>query len=231
MIENPLALINPIAALVAGLLTSLHCMGMCGPLACTLLGGKPKSKTLTFGGYHFGKLISYTLLGGIAGGIGSHFVSSLTETPTQLLTWSMAAFFFVMALGLDRYLIKLPLVSQLSRSLTRQALRINSGFRGLALGALTPFIPCGPLYIIIWVSALAGSAWGGATMLALFGLGTIPGLLITQLGWSALSVRVSPRRLTHWRRGITFAACLALVIRSLADMSLDTLVSTGGICH
>lgn len=231
MTENPLSLINPIAALVAGLLTSLHCMGMCGPLACTLLGGKPKSKALTFGGYHIGKLGSYTLLGAIAGGLGSHFVSSLTEAPTQLLTWSMAVFFFAMAIGLDRYFIKLPLVSRLSRSLTRQALSIHSGFRGLALGLLTPFIPCGPLYIIIWVAALAGSAFGGATMLALFGLGTIPGLLVTQLGWSTLSNRVSPQRLTQWRRAITFAACLVLVLRSLSDMSLETLISTGGICH
>lgn len=231
MAENPLALINPLAALVAGFVTSLHCMGMCGPLACALLGGKPTSKLATFGGYHLGKLLSYTALGGIAGGIGSRFVSSLTEAPTQLLTWCMAAFFFVMALGIDRYLIKLPLVGKLSRYLTRQALRIKNDLRGLALGSLTPLIPCGPLNIIIWVAALAGSASGGATMLAMFGLGTIPGLLVTQLGWNALSVRVSPQRLTHWRRGITFAACLVLVIRSLADMSLETLISTGGICH
>ncbi len=231
MAENPLSLINPIAALVAGLLTSLHCMGMCGPLACSLLGGQPKSNLVTFGGYHLGKLVSYTLLGAIAGGIGSRFVSSLTESPTQLLTWSMAAFFFAMAIGMDRYLIKLPLVGRFSRALTRHALRIHNGFRGLALGLLTPFIPCGPLYIIIWVAALAGSAWGGATMLALFGLGTIPGLLLAQVGWNALSIKVSPQRLIQWRRVVTFAACLVLVIRSLSDMSLETLISTGGICH
>lgn len=231
MIENPLSLINPLSALLAGVLTSLHCMGMCGPLACAMLGGKKESRTLTFGGYHIGKLISYSALGAIAGAIGSHFVSVLTETPMQLLSWSMAAFFLVMALGLDRHIVKLPLVGKFSRSLTRQAFRVSSNVRGLALGLATPFIPCGPLYIIVWVAALAGSAAGGATMLAFFGLGTIPGLLATQLGWDALTLRFSPQRLSNWRRGITLAACLILVIRSLADLSLDTLMSTGGICY
>ena len=56
----------------------------------------------------------------------------------------------------------------------RKAYQINGGVRGLGLGLATPFIPCGPLYLIIWVAAISGSALSGGTMLAMFGLGTIP---------------------------------------------------------
>jgi len=231
MTENPLELINPISALLAGLLVSLHCMGMCGPLTCVMLGGNQKSKVSTLGGYHVGKLLSYTSLGAIAGAIGAPLVSSLSAPPVYLLSGSMALFFLVTALGLDRHIVKIRFMNRLNRALTRQALKIRSGFRGLALGTLTPLIPCGPLYLIIWVAALAGTASGGATMLALFGLGTVPGLLLAQLGWSTLSTHVNPVKLSHWRRALTFAACVALVMRSLADINIESLISSSGLCH
>ncbi len=231
MAENPLELVNPIAALVAGFLVSLHCMGMCGPLTCVMLGSKSQSRAVTLGGYHLGKLFSYATLGGIAGAIGAPLVSSLNTPPAYLLTGSMALFFLLMALGMDRYLIKVPLLIRFNRVLTRQALRINSGFRGIAMGALTPLIPCGPLYLIIWVASVAGTPSSGATMLAFFGLGTVPGLLASQLGWTILSARISPVRVSQWRRGLTFAACAALILRSLADLNIESLASRAGLCH
>lgn len=231
MTENPLELINPISALAAGFLVSLHCVGMCGPLTCVMLGGKQKSSVTTLGGYHIGKLLSYTALGAIAGAIGAPLVSTLPAPPVYLLTGSLALFFLAMALGLDRHLVKIPLMNRLNRSLTLRALQIKSEFRGLALGVLTPLIPCGPLYLIIWVASVAGTASAGATMLALFGLGTVPGLLMTQLGWTSLTARVNPVTLSYWRRALTFAACIALAVRSLSDFNIETLISTSGLCH
>jgi sulfite exporter TauE/SafE len=65
-----LAAVNtPTAALIAGLVTSLHCTGMCGPLACMLL---PVRKDAAAGGadattvgavYHVTRLFGYTALG------------------------------------------------------------------------------------------------------------------------------------------------------------------------
>ena len=232
--EGLLDLINPVSALAAGFVTSLHCMGMCGPLACAILtpkNGSPTSKVITFGGYHLGKLISYILLGLLAGAIGATFVSFSSDSPSHLLTWSLAVFFLSIAIGLDRYAAKIPLVGKLSRSVMRKAYQINGGVRGLGLGLATPFIPCGPLYLIIWVAAISGSALSGGTMLAMFGLGTIPGLLLGKLGWSFISFRLSPDKLSRWRRNFALIACALLVMRSFLDTSFAALISGGAICH
>ena len=232
--EGLLDLINPVSALVAGFITSLHCMGMCGPLACAILtpkSGSASSKAVTFGGYHLGKLLSYTLLGAFSGAIGATFVSATSEAPSHILSWSLAVFFLFIAIGLDRFAAKIPLVGKLSRVVMRRAYQVNGGVRGLGLGLATPFIPCGPLYLIIWVAAISGSALSGATMLAMFGLGTIPGLLAGQLGWSFISIRLSPDRLARWRRNAALIACVLLVMRSFMDTSFATLISGGAICH
>ncbi len=68
-------------------------------------------------------------------------------------------------------------------------------------------------------------------MLGMFGLGTMPGLLATQFGWSALAKRVQPQRLSYWRRGIAIVAGIVLVARSLADIDIATLISTGEFCY
>ncbi|PAW77316.1 MAG: hypothetical protein B9S27_08305, partial [Opitutia bacterium Tous-C8FEB] len=67
-----LAAVNsPAAAFAAGLVTSLHCAGMCGPLACALLpvragaGSAPAVATA----YHGARLAAYGLLGAVAGGL------------------------------------------------------------------------------------------------------------------------------------------------------------------
>ena len=63
---------SPAAAFIAGLITSLHCAGMCGPLACALMpgrGDRTDGNTVSTV-YHVARIASYTLLGGIAGGLG-----------------------------------------------------------------------------------------------------------------------------------------------------------------
>lgn len=234
MVEsNPIELLHPLAALVAGFVTSLHCMGMCGPLACAVLstnGEEKNSKLVTFGGYHLGKLLSYMILGTLAGAIGSRFVSGTTALPAQVLTWSMVVFFLLLALGLDRVALRLPVVGKLSRTFMKRAYQVRGSIRGLALGLATPFIPCGPLYLMFWVAALAGSASDGAIMMLMFSLGTMPGLLAAQLGWSFATMRLGPDRLARWRRNLAILACCLLAMRSFADTSFAAIL-TGGACH
>ncbi|NBX60811.1 MAG: sulfite exporter TauE/SafE family protein, partial [Opitutaceae bacterium] len=63
---------GPGTAFIAGLVTSLHCVGMCGPLACALMpavrnDADPQVVATT---YHLTRLAGYTLLGAVAGGVG-----------------------------------------------------------------------------------------------------------------------------------------------------------------
>ncbi|HRE80467.1 MAG TPA: sulfite exporter TauE/SafE family protein, partial [Opitutaceae bacterium] len=82
-----LAAVNSSAtAFVAGLVTSLHCVGMCGPLSCSLLPRPGESADLrqVTTVYHVSRLLSYAALGGIAGAIGR---MPLLWVSTSALRW------------------------------------------------------------------------------------------------------------------------------------------------
>lgn len=202
---------GPSAAFLAGLVTSLHCAGMCGPLACSACiseCGRPSQRAM--GIYHLTRLASYTLAGGLVGAIGSGLAVLLTGGATRGITWIFALFFLAVALGWDKRL-KWPTPSgRLSRIFSSP-----SGPRGKSagLGILTPLLPCAPLYLVLGAAAFSGSALGGASLLLAFGAGTVPLLFFVQnrLGW--LQSRWSPTAIDRLRRGLALASVVLLLVR------------------
>ena len=85
-----LAAINsPAAAFIAGLVTSLHCAGMCGPLACSLMpvrGDRVDAQTVSTV-YHVSRLVGYATLGALAGGIGRAPLLWLSDSALRWLPW------------------------------------------------------------------------------------------------------------------------------------------------
>jgi len=206
------AINSPTAALLAGLVTSLHCAGMCGPLACVLMpvrGDRADAYTVN-SVYHLTRLTSYTLLGALVGGLGRLPLSLLTQPVLRWLPWLMVLFFIGLAFQWDRYLPKFG-------EFGRWSLRLQAWLRGrsrpataAALGFATPLLPCGPLYFILAAALLAGSALRGAEFMLAFGLGTVPLLWLAQSQFHRLQARLSPAWLGRVR--VTLALATALVI-------------------
>src|SRR5688500_17209386 len=101
-----LAAINsPLAAFVAGLITSLHCAGMCGPLACSLmpLRGDRSDPSTVSTVYHVSRLAGYGTLGAIAGGLGQAPLAWVSQSALRWMPWVMVLFFIAMALRWDRH--------------------------------------------------------------------------------------------------------------------------------
>lgn len=208
-----LAAVNsPAAAFVAGLITSLHCAGMCGPLACALMpvrrdqGDAPTVSTT----YHLTRLTSYALLGAVAGGVGGLPLTFVSRSALQWLPWVLVLFFVAMALRLDRHLPK-PVF------LARFSFRLNLWVRGrsrvqaaAALGLATPLLPCGPLYFLIGLALLSGSAIRGIEFMLAFGLGTVPLLWVAQSQFHWVRQRLSPLWLARTR--LTLGLTTAVVI-------------------
>ncbi len=202
---------GPGTALVAGLITSLHCAGMCGPLACALMparrGADPQ---LVATAYHGARLASYTVLGALAGGIGRWPLALLDSGVARYLPWLLVLFFVAMAVRLDQRLPRLPLLGRAYGWIAAH-LRGRSPVSSAALvGLATPLLPCGPLYFLLSLALLAGSAAKGAETLLAFGLGTVPLLWLAQANFHWLRVRVGPERLARWR--VVFACTVALVL-------------------
>jgi sulfite exporter TauE/SafE len=208
-------LTGPLAALLAGLVTSLHCVGMCGPLACAACSSPcGRSSQAAAGLYHTTRLGSYIVVGLVVGWLGERVADALLGGATRAMTWIFVLFFLAVVAGFDKRL-RLPTPGVwLGRLLRRREVDERQPFaRAAALGSLTPLLPCAPLYLVVAAAALAGSALHGAVLMLAFGLGTIPLLFAVQNRLHALEKRVSPQTMDWIRRGLALASVVLLLFR------------------
>ena len=172
------------AAFLAGLLGSLHCVGMCGAFAasCTRsAAGLPA--------WHAGRIGTYALLGALAGGVG-HLLPGPAWLPAALaavlLTW--------FALGLAGLVPEPRLVPPGLVAAGTRAARSTSPAAQFLFGAVNGFLPCGLVYSALGIPvALAGALPGALAMIA-FGAGTVPALSFAAFGLRRLALTSIGRR-------------------------------------
>ncbi len=214
------AINSPEAAFVAGLVTSLHCAGMCGPLACALTPGPGEDADLrmTSTAYHCARLASYAGLGAIAGGLGREPLTWVSHSSLRWTPWLMVVLFVGLALRWDRHLPRVPALGRLAWGLR---VRLGKGSRVRAaalLGAATPLLPCGPLYFVAALALLSGSALRGVEFMLAFGLGTVPLLWLVQSQFHRVQARFSPILLERSRIVLALAAAVVVTWRLRATL-------------
>lgn len=89
------------------------------------------------------------------------------------------------------------------------------------MGLLTPFLPCGPLYLVFVAALSAGSAAKGAEALLAFGLGTVPLLWLAQHQFHRIRAKLSPMAMNRLRRGLAFVTAVMLAWRLHATVPLS----------
>ncbi len=206
-------------AFVAGLATSLHCAGMCGPVACSLMSlkGQQTDPQTTAALYHVGRLISYASLGAVAGTLGRWPLTGLTHSPAMVLPWVLAGVLIIMALGGS---VKLPRPAFLKKwsAHTRLALcRVPVKRGALALGLMTPLLPCGPLYLMLGIALISGSALRGVEFMLAFSLGTVPLLWLAQHQFHVWKHRLTPVNISRVRRGVALVGAVMVMARLWAQ--------------
>ncbi len=189
-----------ITALLLGLGTSLHCIGMCGPIALSL-GLKAENvlkfttKNLT---YQLGRVTTYSLLGLIIGVLGKGI--SLVGFQ-QYLTIIAGVLMIAMVLiprnlsqGNSRFSFLNKALIKLKTTLG-EFIRKRNYSSLFTTGMLNGLLPCGPVYIALTGSLVAGSLAGSALFMALFGLGTIPLMFLTVLAGNVISLNTRNKML------------------------------------
>jgi sulfite exporter TauE/SafE len=185
------------ALFLSGLLGSLgHCLGMCGPLV-TMFSIQLKARKLAGWPYHLlyhaSRVSVYVILGTIAGSLGSILgLSDSFGKVTGIVSLLLGLGVVLLGLG---YLGWLPLgrIEGAGTWLNQAmgwALQQASSVRVLALGALNGLLPCGLVYSALLVAASTGHPLMGAAGMAVFGLGTLPALLVVGIGVGALNARI-----------------------------------------
>lgn len=220
-------LLDPRWAFVAGLAASAHCVGMCSPLCFSVACGQSGSRG-GFGAaltsYHAGRLVAYSLCGMLAGGIGSGLVKGLGGYAAAIAPWILAFLFVLIGIGSVGRSSVAGRFGAPGRALLRRAYRLRGWQRGLGIGLATPLLPCGLLYLMIWIAAFAGSAALGALSLFAFGLGTLPAMLLAHAGWGRIAGLLQPARLAGFRRGLAFTAAAVILLRSVIDLDFRSVV-------
>lgn len=154
---------------VTGLLTSIHCIGMCGAIGIYASSEKNSVRSLKRPLlYNAGRLVSYTAIGGIAGLVGSVFSVSAELRGVVILIASLLMLFMSLSmLGLLRF--RLPRFFGIKLGARRTGAFI--------IGLLNGLMPCGPLQAMQIYALSTGSFLSGALSMFLFALGTIPLML------------------------------------------------------
>ena len=203
---------SPSAAFVAGLVTSLHCAGMCGPLACSLLpvrGDRADAQTVSTV-YHVSRLTSYTALGALAGGLGSLPLTWISQSVLRWLPWVTVIFFVALALHWERHIPRWAYPGRFTFRLQNWLHGRPRTQAAAALGLATPLLPCGPLYFLIALATLSGSMLRGVEFMLAFGLGTVPLLWLAQSRFQWVRAKLSPLWLARTR--MTLALTTAAVV-------------------
>lgn len=207
---DPATITGPAAALAAGFVTGMHCIGMCGPLACAFVP-KPEEKANIYTVttiYHSARILAYTIIGALAGAIGAAPLAYFQDSALHYLPWALVLFFLAVGLGLEQRLPKPKAVSRAFFKLSLKTSKLPREASALLLGLVTPFLPCGPLYLIFGVAMVTGSAAAGAEFLLAFAIGTLPLIWLAHTQYVRIQQKISPL----WMRRIQRAMALILAL-------------------
>ncbi|APR76672.1 Hypothetical protein A7982_02019 [Minicystis rosea] len=186
------------SAFLMGLFGGVHCVLMCGGIVGALVARAPEAswrgRTLELLASNLGRVITYSMLGAFAGGVGAVSVAALPFAKAQLALRFGAALLMVGAgLHLAGVLRASPglqgsgVIFRALGPLWRRLVQARSLAAAVALGALWGFLPCGMVYAALALSLTSGSALAGGLTLLAFGVGTMPALLLA--GGLAESIR------------------------------------------
>ena len=166
-------------ALLFGLISSFHCIGMCGPIAMMLPIDRSNQTKKVFQIllYHLGRLTAYGMLGLFFGILGKGlFLAGFQQKLSIFVGIMMIIFVIVPEKKLVQYNFSKPiykLISKVKSHLGAQFKR-KSPDALFTIGLLNGFLPCGLVYAALFGAIAMQSAEMGVFYMILFGLGTIP---------------------------------------------------------
>ena len=202
-------------AFTMGLISSLHCVVMCGPLSFALPVGKltSKGKTIAFLNYNLGRVVTYSMLGIIIGLAGDRarffgwqqFLSILTGVILLIMLFQKYLFRTGTrsAFSSGRYSVISRLVWKCS------GIKGNTGF--FLFGTANGLLPCGMVYFALITALNAESVMQSVIFMFIFGTGTLPAMLALNITSYRMGVgsRLRMKKLIPWF--ISLVAILLIV--------------------
>ena len=226
-----------------GLFGSLHCVGMCGPIAWSVSSmgnGQMKSGIFQAIQYNTGRVVTYAMLGLLLGMIGELIILTDFQKVFSIIAGGFLVVLFLLSLDIERllnrshwYRLAYSNVSNmLSSLLSKGAVKYP-----FLLGVVNGLLPCGLVYLALTGSVVSGGSIEGTSFMLLFGLGTFPAMIgIMIIGRKSSRTEVIrkylPRvfQVTQLALGI-FLIYRGIVINVPAELDFWTAVQHPVMCH
>jgi sulfite exporter TauE/SafE len=196
-----------------GLLGSFHCIGMCGPIALSIPGENHSKGSMLFRGilYNSGRILTYAFLGFGLGILGVGATVAGYQNVLSILLGTLIVIFAIFPH------VKLPgtfknayakfqaMITSSIASLFKE----RSSSSSFLIGVLNGFLPCGFVVTALAVALVTETALHSSIYMALFGLGTLPVMLLMNMapGFISLKTRAKLRPFSMY-----FAVIIGLLL-------------------
>lgn len=207
-----------ISSLLLGLASSLHCVGMCGPLIMSVpVQHLPEGKkTVGMLFYQLGRIGTYVVLGVIAGLLGWRIYAAGFQ---QLFSIILGAILLLMLSG-RFFLNQFHGNNWLNKRVTQimfWAIKQQSPMGMLLMGAANGLLPCGMVYMALTGAMASGSIAGAALFMFSFGIGTLPALL----GLAFWGVKLSWQTRRHMQKAVPYVIAITGILLIIRGLNLD----------
>jgi hypothetical protein len=169
------------SAFVMGLAGSLHCIGMCGPLAFSLPVSHTNNRARLAGGliYNAGRIATYSVMGLLFGTAGGFLINTSWQAKLSIALGIMILLYLLVPKTLSHHyrigFLNKPFV-WLRQSLAK--LFASKKFSSLfSIGLLNGLLPCGLVYLALGSSLITSEPFTGFAFMLFFGFGTLPAML------------------------------------------------------
>ncbi|MCK6616368.1 MAG: sulfite exporter TauE/SafE family protein [Cyclobacteriaceae bacterium] len=192
------------AAFLLGFTGSLHCIGMCGPLAVQVHAPNKERQLLNRGLYNAGRVISYSLLGLVAGVFG-HLIEISGWQGWFSIILGLAVFSVLFFNQVEKWVFPkaFSAINFVKQGISK-FMRQRSAGSAVMMGVLNGFLPCGLVYAAVVLSLVQTSWINSILVMLMFGMGTIPAMLIAAWSYTKLvgAIPVPVKRIQFFFAGV-----------------------------
>jgi sulfite exporter TauE/SafE len=166
-------------AFIFGLISSFHCIGMCGPIAMMLPVDRNNQakKTSQIVAYHIGRLSAYAFIGLVFGLLGRGlYLAGFQQKMSIFIGVAMILIILIPEKVFAKYNFSKPVFKLISKIKTTLGSQFkNKSYKSLyTIGLLNGFLPCGMVYVALFGAIAMQNEFYGVLYMILFGLGTVP---------------------------------------------------------
>lgn len=228
-------------AFTLGLFGSLHCVGMCGPLAiafCDKEGDSALQRLNSGLSYNLGRTFTYSVLGLFFGLLGSFIVIVDFQKTLSVVLGGLLVFSFLMSYDIDQKVNRLPAIKKFYDRIRDGISKMYSKakqYHPFTLGIANGLLPCGLVYLALAGAIASGTLFTGMLFMTFFGLGTIPMMLALVFGIKLLtpSMRFKFRRVLPY---VTLCFGLFLIYRGIVvgmpqELNFWEMLKNPVMCH